>query len=339
MEIKKNTSAIAAIVLFDVMADYGISVSRIENATGINHSLMNDPDARITMPQFLSLWQMAVDVTHDSAIGLHLRKHYGPNLMHFVIIIALNCDTLLGAVQSWARYDQLICETDQIRIFEKEDHYIFTYTNTAPEFENRWIPEQYFSLSLEYGRRISAKEITPLEVWFRHDDPGYIKEYEKIFHCPVLFGKKANLVRFKKKDMRLPIVSPDPYLKAVLVKHADKSIKKIGNPFSLKSRVADYIIKNLHTGQVTIQTVSDVQNMDRSTLYRHLAKEGTSFKQLLVDIRKELARDHLIKGLTATQTAYLLGFTEPSAFQRAFKRWFDQSPGEFRKQFLVGRDL
>ena len=181
---------------------------------------------------------MAVEVTRDPSLGLHLGKYYGPNLMHFVIIIALNSDTLLEAIQSWARYDQLICEIDQIQIFEKADHFIFTYTNTAPEFENHWIPEQYFSLALEYGRRLSTNDIYPIEVWFRHDDPGYAKEYHKIFHCPVFFGKKENLIRFKKKDIRRPIVSPDPYLKAVLVKHADTSIKESGKPFSLKSRVA-----------------------------------------------------------------------------------------------------
>lgn len=333
MALKKTTSAVSIIALFDVIKDHGMSVAELEKKTGIDRSKMDDPDARITIPQFLNLWQIAVDVTNDPALGLHLRKNYGTNIMHFVVIIALNSENLLEAMQSWARYDRLICETDRIEIFEKKNHYIFTYTNTIPEYENRWIPEHHFSLALDYGRKISQKDFNPVEVWFSHENPGYIEEYEKIFHCPVLFNKKENLIRLKKEDMLHPIISPDPYLKAILKKHADESIEKFSENPSLKARVQEFMIKKLHTGTVTIQSVSETMNMDRSTLHRHLKKEGTAFRDLLTKTRKELARKHLIQGLTATQTGYLLGFTEPSTFQRAFKRWFGQSPGEFKKEF------
>ena len=73
-------------------------------------------------------------------------------------------------------------------------------------------------------------------------------------------------------------------------------------------------------------------NMDRSTLLRLPKKEGTTFKDLLSKIRKHLASGYLEQGMTATQTSYLLGFSEPSTFQRAFKRWFGKNPGEFRKR-------
>ena len=333
MVTKKTTSAVSIIALFDIIKDHGMSVAKLEKKTGINRNKMDDPDARITMDQFINLWQIAVNVTNDPALGLHLRKNYGTNIMHFVVIIALNSENLLEAMQSWARYDKLICFTDRIEIFEKKNHYIFTHTNTSPEHENRWIPEHHFSLALDYGRKISQKDLNPLEVWFKHENPGYMEEYEKIFHCPVYFNKNENLVRLKKEDMLYPIISPDPYLKAILEKHADESIEKFIKKLSLKSRVREIITKKLHTGMVSIQSVSYDVNMDRSTLHRHLKKEGTAFRSLLTQIRKELARNHLIHGLTVTQTGYLLGFSEPSAFQRAFKRWFNQSPGEFRKEF------
>ncbi len=333
MVSEKTSSAVSIIALFDIIKDHGMSVTELEKITGINRSKMDDPDARITMTQFLNLWQIAVDVTNDPALGLHLRKNYGTNIMHFVVIIALNSENLFEAMQSWARYAMLICETDRIEIFEKKDHYIFTYTNTSPEYENRWIPEHHCSLALGYGRMMTQKEFDPVEVWFRHENPGYIDEYEKTFNCPVFFNKEENLVKIKKEDMLHSIISPDPYLKSILKKHADESIEKFSKGPSLKAKVQKYMLKNLHTGTVTIQSMSDAMNMDRSTLHRHLKKEGTAFRDLLTQTRKELARNHLIQGLTATQTGYLLGFADPSTFQRAFKRWFGQSPGEFRKEF------
>ncbi len=327
----KTASAISGMVLFELIKQAGLRVSEIEKITGITEAVLSDPDARIPMGRFLKLWQMAEKATKDPAIGLHLQNHFGTSLMHFVITIAINSRTLLEALQSWARYDRLICDVDYIRVAAKGGCTRITYTNKMPVYENRWIPEQYFSLALEYGRRISGRKITPVDVGFMHDNPGYPKEYHKVFGCPVRFGQKENVLRFDKSDTDLPVISPDPYLKAILVKQADKSLKEMERAGTLISQVEDYILHHLHLGEVNIQAVSNALHMDRSTLYRRLAGEGTSFKDILTMIRKKMAREHLTRGLTASQTAYLLGFTEPSAFQRAFKRWFDVSPGEFKK--------
>jgi len=336
MARRQTTSAVSIIALFDILKDHGVSVEALEKKTGINRRKMDDPDARITMRQFLNLWQIAVDVTGDPAIGLHLRKNYGKSYMHFVIMIALNSENLLGAVNSWAQYDRLICDTDRVELFEEKDHYVFTYAAAYPEYENRWIPEHHFSYAIEYARKISGEDINPVEVWYKHEDPGYKKEYEKIFRCPVYFGRSENMVRLTKKHMLLPILSPDPYLKTLLKKHADEFIKKYASDASLKSRVQGYIIQKLHTGTVSAQSVSQAMNMERSTLHRHLKKEGAIFRNLLTQTRQELAKKHLIQGLTASQTAYLLGFSEPSTFQRAFKRWYGQNPGEYRREFISG---
>lgn len=294
---------------------------------------MKDPDARITMGQFLALWQIAVDATQNPAIGLHLRLNYGKNYMHFVIMIALNSENLLDALKSWADYDMLICDTDRVKFFIQEDHVVITYACSDPTYENRWIPEHHFSIAMDYARQMTLKDFSPIEVWFKHKNPGYPEEYKKTFHCPVFFGKEENMMIVKKEDMMLPIISSDPYLKTLLKKHADDIIEKYSKTQSLKGRVRLYISQKLHSGTVSIQSVSKAMNMDRSTLHRHLKKEGTAFRSLLTQTRKELAKKYLIQGFTASQTAYLLGFTDPSTFQHAFKRWYGQNPGEFQKEF------
>lgn len=329
----KKTSAVSIIALFDIIKDQGMTTAELENKTGIDKKKMGDPDAQITIDQYLNLWQIAVDVTHDPALGLHLRKNYGTQLTHFVVRIALNSSNVLEALKSWAYYDMLICGIDKIDIFEEKDHYIFTYTNRVPKYENRWIPEHHFSLAAYYARQVADQPFFAVEVWFRHKDPGYKKEYEKVFNCPAFFNKKENLIRLKKEDMMRPIISSDPYLKAVLKKHAEGSLQKNHENLTLRHNVQEFISKRLHTGTVSIASVSEAMKMERSTLHRHLKKEGTNFTTLLTQTRKEIAKKYLIQGLTASQIAYLLGFSEPSAFQRAFKTWFGQNPGEFKKEF------
>ncbi len=333
MRSKKTTSAVAILALFDILKDHGVSAAQIEEKTGIERSKMEDPDTRVFMDQFLHLWQIAENITRDPAIGLHLRRNYGKNYTHFAIMIALNCDNLLEAAKSWAHYAMLVCDTDRVEIFKQAGGFVCTYACTEPQYENRWIPEHHFSYVIEYGRKMSGADFNPVEVWFRHSEPGYKKEYEKIFGCPVFFSKKENLMILRKEDMMRPIISPDPYLKTLLKKHADSIVEQYAQTTSFKERVKAFIAKKLHTGDISARYVSDAMNMDRSTLHRHLKKEDTTFRTLLVETRKELAKKHLIQGLTASQTAYLIGFTEPITFHHAFKRWYGKNPGEFRKEF------
>ncbi len=221
------------------------------------------------------------------------------------------------------------------RGLEKKDYYSITYTNISPKHENRWIPEHHISLALEYGRQMSQNNFNPIQISFKHADPGYADIYDKIFRCPVVFNGEANMALCRKQDLEMPIIGRDPYLQAILKKHADKAIENLSRHMSFKDKVQKFIIKNLHKGIVDIQSASNAMNMDRSTLHRHLKKENTMFRHLLTQTRKELAHKHLAQGLTITQTGYLLGFSDLSAFQRAFKRWTGKSPGAFRKQVVM----
>ncbi|MCP3944237.1 MAG: AraC family transcriptional regulator [Desulfobacteraceae bacterium] len=335
MRISKTTSAVAIIALFDLIRDYGIPIDTLEKETGINRRKMDDPDARITMTRFLKLWQIAEKVSKDPAIGLNLRQKYGTGTMHFVVTLAMNSPNLLKALEAWMRYDMLICDNYRNDIFEGKDHYRITYTNISPEHENRWIPEHHMFLALEYGRRISQTNFNPVQIFFRHADPGYGDIYKKCFNCPVFFNRKENMALFKKQDLKMPILGQDPYLHAILKKHAEKSIKKLSKSLSFKDKVQEFIIKNLPRGIVDLQSASNAMNMDRSTLHRHLKKESIGFKQLLTQTRKELAKKYLTQGMSITQTSYLLGFADPSTFQRAFKHWTQISPGKFREQKIM----
>ena len=224
MGVSKTTSAVAIIALFDVIMDHGMPVNTLEKETGISRRKMDDPDARITMTQFLKLWQIAEDVSKDPAIGLNLRKKYGTQIMHFVVMLALNSSNLLEALEAWMWYDMLICDNYQNEISEGKDHYSITYTNISPKHENRWIPEHHISLALEYGRQMSQNNFNPIQISFKHADPGYADIYAKIFRCPVVFNGEANMALFRKQDLEMPIIGRDPYLQAILKKEVSAKI-------------------------------------------------------------------------------------------------------------------
>ncbi len=105
---------------------------------------------------------------------------------------------------------------------------------------------------------------------------------------------------------------------------------KRGKSESVREKGKAYIFSNLAAGEINLEAAASAMNMARSTLYRQLKMEGTSFRDLLLKTRQDLAKAHLREGMTNSQVAYLIGFSEPSAFQRAFKRWYNINPGEYR---------
>lgn len=314
----------------EIIMDHGTPPDAFEKLTGVHHSRISDPDGWIPMASFVRLWELAIEATGDPALGLRLREKTGLRMIHFVIQLALQSSTLADALFHFNQYARLISETDKIDLSTDSDLIRIAYTNTSP-YQVRWLPEHHFSFGLELGRSVVDGPYDPVSVSFQHADPGYKNVYDEVFRAPVLFQQPENSIVFRTEDLLRPIAARDPYLQKVLINYADLSMSKTNREDSLQDRVKSYIISSLPSGETSLDSAASELNMTRSTLYRQLKAEGTSFKELLLSTRQKMAKNHLSNGMTNSQVAYLIGFSEPPAFQRAFKRWYNISPGDYRK--------
>ncbi|MBW2219644.1 MAG: AraC family transcriptional regulator [Deltaproteobacteria bacterium] len=336
MEKEIRTSYTASQILMEIILDHGMPLAEFEKQTGVNPSRIKDPDAWIPMTSFVRLWELAVDATGDHALALRLRKDTGIRMVHFAIQLALHSRTMLDALFHFTRYNKVIAETDKFEIADKDELVEVTYTNTSP-YQVRWLPEHHFSFGVELGRSLAKENYNPIRVSFQHADPGYKEVYEDVFRAPVFFQQPKNSIVSRKKDFLQPIAARDPYLQSVLEKYAEELMSKRGKSVSVQEKVKEYIFTNLSVGEINLETAASALNMARSTLYRQLKMEETSFRDLLLKTRQDLAKAHLREGMTNSQVAYLIGFSEPSAFHRAFKRWYNISPGEYRKSIQGSR--
>jgi len=314
----------------EIILDHGMSLDKLENQTGVTLSRIKDPDAWIPMTSFIRLWELAIDITGDPALALRLRQNTGLRMVHFVIQMAMQSKTMLDALFHFTRYAKLIAETNKFEIASKGELVEWTYTDTSP-YQLRWFPEYIFSFFVELRRSMGKEAYSPIRVCFQHSDPGYKEVYEEVFQAPVSFQQPKNSIVSRKKDLLLPITGRDPYLQSVLEKHAEELMNKRGRSVSVEEKVKEYIFTNLSDCEISSEKASSALNMARSTLYRQLKMEGTSFRDLLLQTRQDLAKAYLRDGMTNLQVAYLIGFSEPSAFHRAFKRWYNINPGEYRK--------
>ena len=335
MTKKVMTSYAASQVLMQIILEQGMLSEEFERRIGVSPNQIRDPDERIPMRSVLKLFEIAIDLTGDPALALHLRKNTGLRYVHFVVSLAQYSSRLLESAFLISRYASLISDADRFDVFEKDDKIKIVYTNNFPEYRNKWIPEHHFSLMVDVIRSLVGRKINPIEVKFRHAAPEYTGTYRNIFRAPIMFQQPEDLIVFKKHDFLRPITTHDPNVEAALKNYAELSLQKITRRGSLEEKVCQHIMNCLPYGGVTIKKVAKLLNMDSSTLYRQLKAEGTTFKRLLLKTRQELAKNYLIQGMTSAQITYLIGFSEPAAFQRAFKRWHDINPGEYRKSLSI----
>jgi AraC-like DNA-binding protein len=171
----------------------------------------------------------------------------------------------------------------------------------------------------------------PLEVRFPHSAPDDISEHQQLFGCKLQFGWERTELVFAREFLNTPLVKADPALQAILEAQVVDLIRKLPKGEATTDAVRRHLASELGKGQPTLEQIAARLHMSSRTLRRHLDEEGTSFRQILSEVRRELASRHLSEGrLAIGEIAFLLGFSEPSAFHRAFKHWTGHAPHAYR---------
>jgi AraC-like DNA-binding protein len=130
-------------------------------------------------------------------------------------------------------------------------------------------------------------------------------------------------------SIRLP--RANRYVFGVLSAHAEALLKSLESSKTIKGRVESLLMPILHTGEASVDVIACKMGVSRPTLFRRLKAEGTTFKQVLDELRHKLSLHYLSgKKVSVNEIAYLVGFSDAAAFSRAFKRWTGQSPRAVR---------
>jgi len=168
---------------------------------------------------------------------------------------------------------------------------------------------------------------SPSEIRFTHGEPSYREEYDRIFGIPLVFGSSMNAILFGEELLSVRLPQQNQYVSSLLTERAEGLLEKLEDSKSMRGRVESLLIPILHTGEADMETIARKLSLSRQTLFRKLKAEGVTFEQVLDQLRHKLAREYLNgKNISVNETSYLLGFSDPAAFSRAFKRWTGSSP-------------
>lgn len=324
-----NITGITQLLIKQVISSEG-AARTLKDTTGIDPEKLDYPDSSVTLEQHIALWSRAVVLSGDPAFALRPFEVIDPLGQGFINRIARYSADIREALYHWIQYNSLEFQEQQIQLHEDDHTVSITLSPGDISYHSVHIAEHTLATFVHHARMLSEVDIHPVQVRFFHKKPDYADEYDKMFECPVLFSQTEHSLHLPKEVLNLPVKSHDPFMLSLLKNFADKRRKQAEQAETTRDKVIKYLVMNLSGNRLNADSAAEYLNISRSTLLRRLKDEGTTFKELFDYTRKELAQSYLKQDHTISEIAYLLGFSEPSAFQHSFKRWFGVNPGAMK---------
>ncbi len=323
-------------ILYRYASSIGIPLESAIKEAGLN--LNADTQARIPVDQYNALWNAIAARAADPNFGLHLgetaHRFLGGDVLSTVM---LNCSTVGDALEKFARYHDLATNAVQLRLDRRGARTHLAWRPRTPDLvldRHHW--EAVLSGVALRLRDLAQDGVDPLEVRFRHAQPADTREHRRIFGCPVHFGQPANGLVIPSPALARPIFLANPALLEQLEQFAQEQMEQVYAPNTWTNQVARLVNETLWRGEKpTLETVARELAVSARYVQKKLKVEGTTYRALRDRLKKEIAMSYLRKpDVALCDVAFLLGFSEQSAFNHAFKRWTGDSPNEYRARLL-----
>jgi AraC-like DNA-binding protein len=292
-------------------------------------------DDRVPIEQLAILWDEIVRRSGDANFGLHLGEASG-RLSSGGILFAMmmNCATVESALEVLARYHHLATDFIRLRLWVLDDRYYCTLevTDSEPLLDRHFVDTLLCSLVFPI-QRLTHGKVKPVAIHFMHACPADISEHRRIFDCPLKYGYNRNEIVLRRADLAQPVFQANVPLLDSLEQYAQEMLDRLYPPDTWADKVAKKIKKRLMRGEnTTLDGVAKELLLSPRHLQNKLKNEGMAYQLLLDQVKKEMALKYLDDlQMTVCDIAFLLGFSEQSAFNHAFKRWTGITPGCYRK--------
>jgi AraC-like DNA-binding protein len=313
-------------------ATRGVAAEELLVAAGVPAGLLSVPDQLVPGRYAERLWSEAVARTQDPDLGLHLGSAAHLSSLGLVAPVLLHCTNLRGALRKLGDYSRLLLSAISMEIERPRAGICAVRFPLSPgESYVRRAPRQPMECTLAavtiLSRQLLARPLQLVGAEFRHPAPIRTETHRRLLGCPVKFGRRFDRLLFSAEALDWPILLADPAVFAVHEGRAKQALQQ-ANPGREVSEAARQALGRMLRGETpAIEAVAQALGMSARSLQRSLQEEGSSFRALLDDVRKELALTHLANpDVSIAQVALLLGFSEPRAFHRSFKRWTGTTP-------------
>ncbi|MEO0782337.1 MAG: AraC family transcriptional regulator [Pseudomonadota bacterium] len=240
---------------------------------------------------------------------------------------------LLGSFSRVERYWRLWTSFSQYELVDTDEGTLFVeHRAGVRRLGMRISIEADLASGVSLSRQVSPRGFAPLEVYFRHAAPRTTEHHEAYFGCPVHFGADMDAMLLSCQSLTEPNLLGDEGITQFLVSHLDTELAEIDDAPSLKAKTKGEIARALSEGLPKMSDIALSLGLSARSLHRRLAEQGLSFHTLTEETRQDIAVNMLREDQYAlSEIAFLTGYSEQSAFNRAFKRWTGSTPANYRK--------
>jgi AraC-like DNA-binding protein len=327
------SAAIGAMIL-SAAERAGVDRPTLQRLTGFSPE-PEDPDARIPLRVESALWDHAAELSGDGAFGMHTALTLAPGTFDVLDYAIRTAPTLRDALQRFARYNRIVHDVAVVQLLERSGQ-VRVEHSLGGFAQSRHAAEFTMTSVIAVGGQLCGVPLQALAVEFHHTAPSadVVIEHARFFGVTPSYGSNVNTVTLSSDALDREVVSADAALSRIMERHAAAMLAALPEPGeNFGDRVRRLLVKGLaeDTSFTKLGNIAARLHMSERSLQRRLSAEGVSFDALLDGTRKDLARQYLRDhSIAIAEVAFLLGYSEPSAFHRAFKRWTGETPAQAR---------
>ncbi len=314
-------------------------VDRIFGRAGIAPDMAGTATSRIELGAYCDLFEEASRQTGHDNFGLWFGNQFQPRDLGLWGYAALSSPTLGSALEALVRLLPYHQESSSMRLGQGEDGLArLAYQIVAPGIlQRRQDAELSLGMFLNVMREACGAGWSPEEVHFEHPKPPDHKEHEAAFSAPVYFAQGTNALLFRPEILARAMPGRDPRLFAMMETCLENLGHRPRGRDGLSERLRHAIRTRLAQGYPALDEVAEAVRLSPNTVQRQLARDGLAYKDLVEGTRQDLALLYVKqRHLPFSEIAFLLGYSELSAFSRAFRRWTGASPRAWRRKIGEG---
>jgi len=319
------------LLMWETFEAHGLNNRELFERAGLNPAKLRNPDARYPDKRIIKLWEYALEAIDDPCLGLEVASHFYPTTLHALGFAWLASQTLKDAFERLIRYSRIITDVEKLSFEETTQD--FRFKIHLPDDRPYFPYEDYdaaFAIVVHLCRLSCGNDFCPKHIVMQREEPACVDRFYALFRCSIEFSSDSYEIWFNKPDIGKQLPAANERLALMNDKVVMDYLVELDKD-DIVMQVKQKLIDQLPTGKVTQKDIANALHMSERSLQRKLAEHKTSYKKILDEVRKELAKGYINDArLSINEITYLIGFSEPANFTRAFKRWHGTSPSAYR---------
>jgi len=323
-----------------VMKEYNIDSMKTLQKLGIDPLVIEEKNSRISADKFAKVLDYCIHETGSNDISIRVANQFHPGMFDVLGYAMMSSNTLQDALGRIAQYKRVVSNTSELSVIEDDsslifDMDVFTHEDSDRPVLSRELTETFLAIIVQFSRNLIAQDLVPNKVVFSYPKPHYDTQYlADFFQCELEYDKPTSQIVFDLEQANIQLLGSNPLITQTHEKLLNEFLSRV-NKDDLSHVIIAKICDVLPLGAPSQTDIAKQLNMSLRNLQRKLHDQGTSFKDILENTRKKLTLDYIEqKDLSLSEISYLVGFSNTSNFNRAFKRWTGKTPGEYRSQQL-----